>query len=310
MPAEVRFSPRASREDPVRILKRNYLGVSTEYSLDYFRHSDLNLNLDNINNHITESYMGLVAGAGGMGIAMDGSQQSNFAFSPLKMRYDIINASFTIRANPFGVYFGRQYRPLTWGNGNGFDATLLAGEQFASAAPTYNGASNHFSLLFAFFSGRQMPDGIRQDLIDFANPPLILLATGPAPTRHHPVPERPSGFVATYLDGAVQFSWDGDPDAHYRIQCGDEPGVYEAVYPAIGNTLRVNRYTEDKPFITGRQYYAVIESVVATDHISQPSQEIRFTIRQQKKKSPEVPLELKLRVLWASLYAWLASLCT
>jgi hypothetical protein len=310
MPAEVRFSPRASRKDPVRILKRNYLGVSTEYSLDYFRYSDLNLNLDNINNHITESYMGLVAGAVGMGIAMDVSEQSNFAFSPLKMRYDTPNATFAIRANPFGTYYGRQYRPLTWGNGNGFDATLLAGEQYASAAPSYNGASSHFSLLFAFFSGRQMPDEIRQDLIDFANPPFVAMATVSAPVRRHRVPESPSGFLATYQDGAVQFSWDGDraPDTHYRIRCGAEPGVYEAVYPAVGNTLRVDRYAGDKAFAVGSHYYAVIESVIATDRVSGPSQEIRFTITPQEKKTPEVPLELKLRVLWASLHAWLASL--
>jgi hypothetical protein len=87
-----------------------------------------------------------------MGLAMDVSEQSNFAFSPLKLRYDTSDGTFSIRANPFGTNFGRQYIPPTWGNGNGFDVTLLAGEQFAGAAPTYNGVSNNFNLLFAFFA--------------------------------------------------------------------------------------------------------------------------------------------------------------
>jgi hypothetical protein len=56
------------------------------------------------------------------------------------------------------------------GNGNGFDATLLAGEQFAGAGPTYNGVEQTFSIMLAFFDHRNLPEAIRQDLIGFANP--------------------------------------------------------------------------------------------------------------------------------------------
>lgn len=83
-PAEIRFAPRATRQNPPRILKRNYLGVETHYDLDYFRHAPDNLNLDNVNNHITQSFVGIVSGAYGMAIATDTTVQANFAFSPLK----------------------------------------------------------------------------------------------------------------------------------------------------------------------------------------------------------------------------------
>lgn len=312
-PAEILFSTHGSRKDPVRILKRNYLGLSSEYLLDYFRFNDRNLNLDSINNHTTESYVGIVAGSFGMGLSMDNSELSNFAFSPLKMRYNTPSNAFTIRANPFGTYYGHQYRPPTWGNGNGFEVTLLTGEQFYSSAPTYNGVSDHFSLMLAFFAGRQLPGSVKRDLIDFANPPVVIpaigIASAPLPS---PSPEMPRGFVASYQDGAVQFSWDSDlgTDGHYRILCGTEPGVYDMVYPAVGNTLRVTRYAEDLPFAAGRQYYAVIESVTGSGRVSCRSPEIRFTILPPMEKTTEVPLKLELKVLWACLYAWLSSFCT
>jgi len=175
-PAEIRFSPRATRNDPVKVLKRNYLEVETEYRLDYFRHDPRNLALDNINNHITPSYVGIVSGKHGMAVAKDNSRLSNFAFAPLKMRHHDESDEFSIRVNPFGTYQGRQYHPPTWGNGQGHEVTRLTGEQFASAAPTYNGKSQDFALLLAFFNGERLPEEIKQDLIGFAHPPVVISA--------------------------------------------------------------------------------------------------------------------------------------
>jgi hypothetical protein len=182
-PAEILFTPRTTPAAPVRVLKFNYLGVTGDYLLDYFRHHPLNLNLDNVNNHITAAYVGVVSDNQGMAIAMDTSRQANFAFAPLRLRYDAAGDNFRVRANPFGTYHGRQYQPPTTGNGHGFEVTLRAGEQFAGAAPTYNGVAQHFGLMLAFFDGDRMPEQMRRDLLAFARPPLVIslrTPTGPS----------------------------------------------------------------------------------------------------------------------------------
>ena len=175
-PAEIGFAPKASRDNPVRVLKRNYLGIESGYALDYFRHSPENLDLDDVNNHITGAYFGIVSGGRGMAVAKDNTVLSNFAFAPLKLRYDAKTGSFSVRANPFGAYHGKQYRPPARGNGQGYEAALLSGEQYASAAPTYNGAAYRFSLMIAFFEGEQIPEDIKRELIAFADPPVVVAA--------------------------------------------------------------------------------------------------------------------------------------
>lgn len=310
-PAEIKFTPLAGKDAPVRVLKQNYLDVATEYALDYYRFSDQNLDLDAVNNHITASYVGLVAGGYGVGIAMDTTIRSNFAFAPLKIRHHNGADMFSARANPFGTYHGRQLQPPTWGNGNGYDVTLLTGEQFASAAPTYNGTSTRFNLMLAFFNGPHMPEEIKRDLVDFAHPPMVISSFAPPvpPAPSHPLPT-PQGFVAAYKNGTVHFNWDGDaePDSHYRILCGSRSGSYDTVYPAVGNGLNVNKFVDGTPFIEGRRYYAAIEKVSANGRVSLRAPEIHFTIDRVEEKPPKVPLALEFRVLWANLVALLASL--
>jgi hypothetical protein len=207
-PAEIQFSPEATPQDPPRILKRNYLGVETHYTLDYFRHSPENLNLDNVNNHITQSYVGIVSGEYGMAIATDTTVQANFAFAPLKMTYDPGRESFQIRANPFGTYHGRQYRPPTRGNGQGYEMTLYTGEQLASAAPTYNGVDREFSLLISFFKGKQMPPQLKEDLLGYAHPPVVVSLNAPAGNN---APPAASLGKPTSLSGKIGLSLSPTP---------------------------------------------------------------------------------------------------
>ena len=309
-PAEIRFSLPATKDDPMVILKQNYLGISSQYALDYFRHSDQNLDLDNVNNHITESFVGIVAGGHGMAVAMDTSVQSNFAFTPLKMHFDRRQSKFTVRANPFGTYYGRQYQPPTWGNGNGFELTREVGEQFASAGPTYNNVQQDFSLLLAFFNARQIPERIRRDLVDFAHPPLVVSANQlplERDRRSETPLKVPQGFVAAVTQDSVQFSWDNDhnPADHYRIHCGTMPGHYKVVYPATGNSLRVTAYLNGEPFVRGRRYVATIEKVSANGKTSGCAREIHFTMQAVQTKRPRIPLKLLLKILWADVYALL-----
>jgi hypothetical protein len=122
--------------------------------------------------------------------------QANFAFAPLKMTYDPDRDSFQIRANPFGTYHGRQYRPPTNGNGQGYDMTLHTGEQLASAAPTYNGVDREFNLLISFFKGKQMPPRLKEDLLSYAHPPVVICLNAPAAKNAPPAVsvEKPTGL--------------------------------------------------------------------------------------------------------------------
>ncbi|MBT8342498.1 MAG: hypothetical protein HKP58_19450 [Desulfatitalea sp.] len=303
-PVEIRFAPETTKSDPVQIMKKNYLGVATSYPLDYFRHNDRNLNLDDVNNHITASYVGVCVGNNAMAVAMDNSIQSNFAFAPMKLQYHNDNQTFAVRVNPFGAYHGQQYAHPTRGNGNGFEVTAITGKQYASSGPTYNGVCQSFRLMLAFFPGKQIPTSISRDLAAFANPPLVIsLHNRPQQPKQFERLLPPSGLVAAYQDGSVQFSWDNnfDPQAHYRILCGVRPGDYQAVYPAVGNQLRVDRYAPNLPFIKGRRYYATIESISAENRISIKAPEIQFTIRQEEERGTKAPIGLELKVLWANL---------
>ena len=133
-PLELIWSPAATTDSPFKIIKRNYLGVESSYLLDYFRHSPENLDLADINNHITAEYAGVAAPGAGLAVAMDTSQLANFAFCPMKMNCKQ-KSELGIRLNPFGTYFGRQYRPPTWGNSHGYEAAVTAGGQYRSSAP-------------------------------------------------------------------------------------------------------------------------------------------------------------------------------
>lgn len=173
-PLELRFTHGASRENPIEVLKENYLDVSSRYAIDYFKHSDENLSLDNVNHHITARYVGVTAGGSGIAVAMDPWVQANFAFAPLKVYHDALADRFRFRMNPFGTYHGRQYRPPTWGNGQGYDLTLIMGEQFHNAACTYNGQSLAFSVMLAFFDGRHLPEDARAVIREFSDAPTLV----------------------------------------------------------------------------------------------------------------------------------------
>lgn len=176
-PVELRLAQQATAEDPFKIIKRNYLGVQSSYALNYYQHATRNRNLDDINNHITAEFVGVSGKNSLVAVAMDTTVMTNFAFAPMKMQYNKDKQRFNLRINPFGTYHGSQYYPPTWGNRNGYEATVLTGYQFKSAAPTYNGYTNTFSIMVAFSNTDQLPEATRQDLIAFARPPVMMSLT-------------------------------------------------------------------------------------------------------------------------------------
>jgi hypothetical protein len=113
-----------------------------------------------------------------MAIAMDQTLKANFAFLPTRILYDPLGNNFSIRANPFGTYHGRQVQVPTWGNGQGYELTHLSGEQFRSAGPTYNGAITQYFLMVGFFDREEIPNDLKQALLGFAQSPVLFSLNG------------------------------------------------------------------------------------------------------------------------------------
>ncbi len=305
-PLELNLSHRASRNKPFRVLKRNYLGVDSHYDIDYFRHSPQNLNLDNINQHITAEYLGVSNHENGFAIGIDTTVSSNFAFCPLKMKHEQKDQSFSLKLNPFGTYFGRQYYQPTWSNGQGFRAAFITGEQYASAGPTYNGHCNTFSIMLSFFKGDSLPTAQQNDLLNFAHPPYSrFLQEKAEPAKTDTPLQIPEGFFALYGDEGVYFHWEKVTGAEtYKIKCGKKSGEFLADFETADTMLHSKSLGEEGPFVLGETYYAVIEAEGDDDCSSGQSPEIRFTaVAPPAKSGPGVPLRLQLKILFSSLRA-------
>ncbi len=311
-PVELVFAHRADKEEPFRVLKRNYLGVESSYAIDYFRHSSENLDLANVNNHITAEYVALEGMGDGLAVAMDTSVQANFAGMPLKISYHSWGSEFSAKINPFGTYFGGQYYQPTWGNRQGYEVALKTGDQYATSASTYNGYTNEFSLMITFFSGKRVPAQVRENLIAFAHPPAVIMRRGveipPQPIQV----AAPEGFLPTYSheDGGVYFHWEkvADPLREYRIYCGTESGSYDRVYRQKGSesTLFLKEYAEGSSFEIGKRYYAVVTAVFQDGRESEKSEEMSFIPSDviSKEGGPKLSIFLQLKVLWLTIKSY------
>jgi hypothetical protein len=309
-PLELRFAHRATIRDPVRILKENYLGIASSYALDYFKHSADNLSLDNINNHITSAYFGMVTGNQGLAVGMDTHVLSNFAFAPVKVRYDDTQSTFSARANPFGTYHGRQYRHPTWGNRQGYDLAVLSGEQFYSAGPTYNGASISFAVMLAFFDETKIPQPVREDLNHYARAPMVLSLTQAYALDPENEKYPTTDFDVFYVDGKVYFRWKSwDPKtSHYKIYCGEHPYTYDRVFTTTQTNLMVPSFVDGKHFEKGRTYYAAVDALGIDGSVLNQSHQTTFSIATTQKHAypPRLSLNLKLKVIWANISAYIS----
>ena len=85
--------------------------------------------------------------------------------------------SLRVRLNPFGSYWGKQYRYATadTGLGNLLATTFSASDHIKPYAPSYNGRVQEFSLLIAPYAGDAPPETIRNDAEAFAYPYLVLM---------------------------------------------------------------------------------------------------------------------------------------
>ncbi len=304
-PVELRFSHLAGRTHPFVVHKRNYLGSEDAYAVDYFRHSPANVNVADINNHITAEYVGLTARGHGMAVAMNNAVKANFAFSPLKMTYLPGRDAFAIRANPFGTYHGPQVVPPTRGNRLGYEAVILSAPQLHSAGPTYNGYRDRFELMVAFFDGDAIPNGVKQDLIAFARRADVIgnrPVGGPRVATADDLP--PAGFLALPSETGVVFHWESSPGTglRYQIDCRPLGDGASTTYPATGNTLLV-----DISDFSGNHdaFIASIQAIYPDGRRSAPSPDIYFQRTPRTDHTLEIPNDFKIKILWANVAAWM-----
>lgn len=296
-PAELFPTSTATEASPFTVIKRNFLGVDTSYELDYFKHSDKNLNLANVNNHITSSYAAAAGNDTGVAVAMDTSLLANFAFCPMKMTYDEVSKTFSLSMNPFGCYFGDQYFYPTWGDQVGFDVALLSGQQYKSPAPTYNGKRSSFSLLVAFFGGETLPEDIQSDMITFSDPPIVVTGGRMIPIQDDSYVEKskaPTGLV-TGSNGEIDYiMWEtapGDP-VGYKVYLGSESGARDEVFETDETTLALDDLT------AGRTYYTSVASIYSDGTEKGPTEEISFVSKAATGGGGmALPVSLQLKVL-------------
>ncbi len=303
-PAELIYANTTGRNTPFEIIKRDYLGVESSYSLDYFKHSDANLNLSDVNNHITADYAAVAGGGAGIAVALDNTLLSNFAFLPAKLIYNPEKGSFSLRLNPFGTYYGPNYYQPTWGKRLGYDAAFLSGESYESSAPSYNGRKEHFAVMIAFFDGASLPEDTKRDLITYGSPPVTVSGGKMRVVeaeRTPAAPAAPDGIISAFEDGKTYILWNrpsGDPMS-YKLYIGTESGKYANVYETKDTKLILTDLTPEKT------YYVSVAALFAGGKEMGPNEEIPFVAGRTsfEKQGIKLPLSLQMRILWQGLLA-------
>jgi hypothetical protein len=172
-PCEIHPALSGRAEHALRVWKHNYCDHISSFTLDYGRFSK-NVELDSVNNHITHGWVAVSDGERGLLVAQTADVSSGMAFCPLRTRQQ--NDVARVRFNPFGTYWGRQYRYAIadTGLGNLLATTFSASDHIKSYAPSYNGRVQEFSLLIAPYTGDVPLEMIRHDAEAFAYPYLVL----------------------------------------------------------------------------------------------------------------------------------------
>ncbi len=149
-PAEIVPRFQADLQSGMRIFKRNFFGDESFYDIDYARFSR-NHNIDSMNNHITNGWVGAGNHQRGLIIAQSGALDTNFAFCPMRTR-KVAHKRQQLYLNPFGTYYGRQWSYPTAKTGIGRRMALLMADQLDSYAPSFNGKAGGFSLYIQSFN--------------------------------------------------------------------------------------------------------------------------------------------------------------
>jgi hypothetical protein len=218
----------APGDDPLRVWKHNYLGITSYYDLDYGQINPINRNLDSFNHQVTAGWVAVSNGDKGLLIGENAEVLSSMAFAPMRLRE--IDGTQHLSINPFGSYHGKQidYSHLG-GLGIGADITVAASGSLRPNGPSYNGQTVRFSLLLAPYTGDEPPQALQDSAAAFFYPPGVVYLQTPETVSallpdeiraqvaaaerierlNNPAPLlQPAGFLANPSDAAIELVWD------------------------------------------------------------------------------------------------------
>lgn len=218
-----------TREEPLRVWKHNWLGVTSSFPLDYARIDPANAELDSFNHQVTAGWVAVSDGRQGLLLGESTDQATSYAFAPMRLRER--DGRQVLQVNPFGTYTGRQldYSHLG-GTGIGTEFGILGSNALRPNGPSFNGETQAFSLLLAPYAGDEPPDELRTDAQAFYRPPAVVYTRTPpgledvrvredvlrrvAAARaaqiaasEEPAPT-PQAFLVNPSEGAVDVVWD------------------------------------------------------------------------------------------------------
>lgn len=174
---DLKTGPESGPDKKIRIWKQNYFGHVSSYTPDYSGYSK-NRELDSINNHVTASWMAVSNGDTGLLVAQTTKVAASMAFCPMRTRRQGNKRQgnkLSIRLNPFGAYFGRQYHYPTAYSGLGYFAAvkLSASDHISSYAPSFNGVTQDFEIIIAPYEGDAPPEQLRADAEAYTFPIFV-----------------------------------------------------------------------------------------------------------------------------------------
>jgi hypothetical protein len=172
-PCEISPALAGRSDSPLRVWKHNYCDHVSRYDLDYGRYSK-NVELDSANNQVTHSWLAVSDGERGLLVGQSAAVASGMAYCPL--RTCRAGDALRVQFNPFGAYWGRQYRYgiADTGLGKLMAVTFSASDHIKPYAPSYNGRSQQFRLFIAPYRGDAPPEAARYAAEAFSYPPIVL----------------------------------------------------------------------------------------------------------------------------------------
>jgi hypothetical protein len=178
-PFQIHLHLKATPDQPLRVWKHNFLGVTAYYDLNYGQINPHNHNLDSFNHQVTAGWVAVSDGERGLLLAESADALASMAFCPMRLRLDDSGCQ-RIWLNPFGSYNGRQFDySHLGGKGVGTDFARAVSGSLRPNGPSYNGQKLSFSLLLAPYSGDQPPAQIQADALAFFYPPGVVYVQTP-----------------------------------------------------------------------------------------------------------------------------------
>jgi hypothetical protein len=231
----------APAENPLRVWKHNYMGITAFYDLNYGQINPKNRNLDSFNHQVTAGWVAVSNGRQGLLIGENAQTLTSMAFCPMRLRET--GGVQTVSLNPFGSYYGKQFDySHLGGNGNGKVFMQAFSGALQPNGPSFNGETLRFSLMLAPYNGDEPPQELQNDaaahfyapgvIVHAALPELNAVTTGDIESFIASEKRRaqlgsdlplnpPTAFLVNPSQNAADLVWDAPRDGlvtGYEIQ--------------------------------------------------------------------------------------------